>query len=154
MTHHVRLLATLGLTFALAGLASACSWTENDTRSATAGLPDVRQALESETWVLDAARSSLEPAPSTEVTLEVDGGSLSGAGPCNRYFAGADLDDHTLTVDALGSTQMACEAATMEAEAAYLDALEGQHTVDVTDRDRLVLERDGARLEYVAADTD
>jgi len=124
--------------------------TDSDTRSATGGLPNVQQALEAHTWVLDPASSSPDPAPTTEV-LELTDGGLSGRGPCNSYFCGTSLDDHTLTVEALGGTLMACDEPTMAAESAYLDALEGSHTVDVTDRDRLVLTRDGSRLEYTAA---
>jgi heat shock protein HslJ len=147
-----RVRLALGLVVALGLGAAACSWTDNDTRSATQGLPNVQQALEAERWVLDPTESSLDPAPTSEVTLEFTGEGLSGAGPCNQYFGGYTLDDHTLTVDAIGATLRGCDEPVMAAEAAYFAALEGEHTVDVTDRDRLVLTRDGFHLEYVASD--
>jgi heat shock protein HslJ len=150
--HSARMVMALGLVVALGLGAAACSWTDNDTRSATQGLPNVQQALEAERWVLDPSESSLDPAPTSEVTLEFTGEGLSGAGPCNQYFGGYTLDDHTLTIEAVGATLRGCDEPVMAAEDAYFAALEGEHTVDVTDRDRLVLTRDGLHLEYVASD--
>jgi heat shock protein HslJ len=148
----LRAAAVLGLVVVLGSL-PACSWTYNDTKVATAGLPDVQESLEAQRWVLDPEHSSLEPAPTTEVTLEFDDGTLSGAAPCNQYFGSWTLDDHTLTIEPIGGTLRACvEDDADAAEAAYFAALEGDHEVDVTDRDRLVLTRDGFRLAYVAAD--
>jgi heat shock protein HslJ len=141
------LLATIGF-----GVAS-CSWTENDTRSATAGLPDLTQSLMAHTWVLEPARSSIGDVGSADVTLEFTADSLGGTGPCNNYFGSYATDDDTIEVGPIGTTLRACEEPATGAETAYLAALENTLTVDATDRDRLVLTRSGVHLEYSAADT-
>jgi heat shock protein HslJ len=135
--------------------AAACSWTENDTKASTYGLPDLRQSLMAEEWVLDAGASSIEGVEGVEVTLSFAEDTLGGAGPCNSYFGDYTVDDGSIEVGPIGSTLRACaEQELMDAEAAYLAALEGTHDVDDTDRDRLVLTRDGVHLEYTAADPD
>jgi heat shock protein HslJ len=132
---------------------AGCSWTENDTKVATYGLPDLRQSLMAEEWVLDAAASSVDGAGDAEVTLSFAEDTLGGAGPCNSYFGDWSPDDGSIEVGPLGSTLRACEdQGRMDAETAYLAALEGTLDVDDTDRDRLVLTRDGVHLEYRAAD--
>jgi len=138
---------------AVATAAGGCSWTENDTKAATYGLPDLQQSLMAHVWELDAEASTIAPVTDAVITLEFADDVLSGNAPCNSYTGGYSVGEDTLTVDVLASTLRACvEQDLNDAEAAYLAALEGTHDVDATDRDRLVLERDGTRLEYRAAD--
>jgi heat shock protein HslJ len=141
------------LVAALAVMAAGCSWTENDTRSATQGLPDVGQALRAQEWVLDPGESSLTATAEAPITLVFDtDDALSGSAPCNSYTGNWSVDDHTLDVGPLATTFRTCGDQADTAEAEYLAALEGTHTVDVTDRDRLVLTRAGQHLEYTKAE--
>jgi hypothetical protein len=131
-------------------LASACSWTENDTRSATAGLPDVHQSLRAETWQLDPAASGLDPVLGN-VRLSFNGTQAGGFSNCVAYGgAEVQVDDHTLVIGEPIIDVTECDAATQAALEVYFDALVGTHEVDVTDRDRLVLTRDDGSLELVA----
>ena len=133
--------------------AAGCSWTENDTKVATYGLPDLTQSLMAETWLLDASASSVQPVTDAPVTLQFDEDGFSGVAQCNSYGGSYEVGEGSITIGAVGGTLRACvEQDLMDAEAAYLKALEGPHDVDVTDRDRLVLEHDGTRLEYTVAD--
>lgn len=131
---------------------------EDDTRAATAGLPDLEQDLAAHEWLLDRADSSLDGDDADPVTLVLADGRVTGAGPCNRYHGRFTVDDDhdTLTITDLAQTNRACDAATMRAEDEYLDALRRVRDVDLPggyDRRRLELtspERD--RLAYRAVD--
>lgn len=145
-------LVSLAVPLLVGLVAAGCSWTENDTKVATYGLPDLTQSLMAETWVLDASASSVQPVTDAPVTLRFEGDAVSGSAQCNSYFGSYEVGEGSITIGAVGGTLRACaEQELMDAEASYLKALEGPHEVDVTDRDRLVLEHDGTRLEYTAA---
>ena len=133
----------------LATISSACTWTANDTRSATAGLPDVEAILQSELWVFDPAASTVGDIGGRRPTLVFEPGGRLGGSACQEVDGTYTVDEHTLDVRDLVASGESCDPALID-EPAYLAALDGSHTVDVTDRDRLVLTRDGARLEFVA----
>ena len=129
-----------------------CWSDDNDSRSATAGLPTLRQDLEANEWVLDRADSSLTVDDTAPVTLGIAGDAVSGSGPCNVYRGEFDLDGDEVEITDLVTTRRACEASTMEAEAEFLAALESSTRVGLDD-DRLVLS-DGGRLVFDPFDTD
>lgn len=152
------MVAVVGVVLAAAG----CGWDDGvDSRAATAGLPSIRADVEARDWVLDAAGSSVTVPDDVEVTLSVDGDSVSGRAPCNAYHGTFDLGtDGSVEVTGIAVTQMACEPAVMDAEAAYLAALEAVDEVEVEvdedgrdDADRLVLTGpDDVRLSYRSYD--
>jgi heat shock protein HslJ len=91
---------------------------------------------------------------STGVTL-VDGarvlfsfadGSLSVSGGCNTMFGGYQLDGDTLVVDAMASTEMACEQPLMDQDQALSAFLASRPTVDVSG-DTLTLTGDAGVIE-------
>ncbi len=140
---------------ALVVLASACATpTSNDTRSATAGLPNVEQALVASEWVLDPDESSLSSAELAGVTLSFSSEHLvAGTGPCNTYTGRFSLDGRTLAIEDVAQTQLACDGPVMAAEREYLDALVAVTRADTRQRDRLVLEGAGdLSLSFVAVD--
>jgi heat shock protein HslJ len=126
------------------GLA-ACSPTDNDTRSATAGLPDLLQELTAQTWTLD-------DSPETTLVFSEDH-EVSGQAPCNRYRGTFTVDEHSVEIAELSQTNRACDREAMDAEREYLDALAGTHEADATKPKRLVLTGDdGAELAFDAQD--
>ncbi|WP_169052372.1 META domain-containing protein [Tabrizicola sp. YIM 78059] len=66
-----------------------------------------------------------EPIPDmADVWLTVTpDGAVSGRAGCNRYAGTAELDAGKVVFGPLAVTRMACDAATMELERAYLKAL-------------------------------
>jgi heat shock protein HslJ len=81
------------------------------------------------------------------VSLEFADGQVSGRSACNSYFGGYTADDDgSLSLDALGGTEMACEEPLMTLEAAYLSALGAVTSFSVTPSS-------GATLELVGPDT-
>jgi heat shock protein HslJ len=80
-------------------------------------------------------------------TLEVDGQDLRGVAFCNQWFSSYRLDGSSISVDGLGSTEMACEEDVMTAESAYLAALGAVDTVAASD-DALLLTGDGIELRF------
>jgi heat shock protein HslJ len=128
---------------------SACTWTENDTRSATAGLPDIEQVLASERWVLADTSGGFPVGGPAAPTLVFGDGAVHGVA-CDRYEGTFEVDDHTVDIRDVTSVDRACSDVEQGGDDAYLAALRGTHEVDVTDRDRLVLTRDGFRLEFAA----
>lgn len=139
----------------VAGLVIAgCGQTANDTRSATAGLPDLEQSLMAHQWLLDPADSTLARAGTEPVTLVFTSGTAaSGTAPCTTYRSQVTLEGDDGVRFAPPVTTLAdCDPAVMAAESDYLAALEQVRTADVTDRQRLVLAADGVRLSFSASD--
>lgn len=77
-------------------------------------------------WRLVDGRGPRAPIPTgedIEITLELEGASIVGRAACNRYFADAVRSSGRFHVRGVGSTEMACSAALMDAERLYLRAL-------------------------------
>lgn len=143
----------LAVTLAMATLAAVgCgSPTDNDTRSATQGLPDTRQSLEASIWALDGAASTPPIESRQLITLEFDGNHVSGQGGCNSYGGSFELNDHDIEIRGLASTERACaDEADTAAEQAFFGALNGARSVDTGDRDRLVVKTTGGELVFRA----
>lgn len=138
---------TVTVAIVLAGVAMAgCGQTANDTRSATAGLPDLEQSLMAHEWLLETS--------ATPVTLVFGSDqTASGTAPCNTYRAATTLSgDDGVEFGDITTTSRACEADVTQAEQTYLEDLAKVRTADVTDRDRLILTGDGVQLSYTALD--
>jgi len=121
-------------------------------RSSANGVPPTRVDLDTETWVLARADSSLTTDDDNPVTLVVDNKRVSGTGPCNTYQGDLALDGDSVDIKHLASTLRACDDSIMEAEGEFFAALEAVDTVDVSD-DRLVLSNDqGVTLTFRAFD--
>ena len=144
-------LALLAL-LAAAGLAACGSDDEGDTRAETQGLPDFQTQLEAEEWVLDASDSSIDLPDGATATLNVDAEQASGVGPCNSYTGAFVLDGDSVEIGPLAGTLVACEQPLMDANDAYLAALEAADSIEMPD-DRLVLTGpDDVRLAFDALD--
>lgn len=136
------------LCLALAGCADRDSSGEGDGSE-----PDIV----GETWILETASIEAligEVVPDeTRVTIRFEpDGSAGGSAGCNSfggsYSAG---DDGSLTIDAGGMTQMACEEPLMRVEAAYVAALGEVGSFTVTDDGAgLLLEGTETPLPYLA----
>lgn len=105
--------------------------------------------LQGTTWELDRSASTPSIPDGGTITLRVDPDSISGVAACNNYFGQFTLDGAALTLSPLGSTNMACVEG-MEAEQAYLAALEKVDTVEQVTARRLVLTGDGVTLTFAA----
>jgi heat shock protein HslJ len=153
-----RLLVLSAALMAVVGWAGCASPTDEDTRSATAGMPDLEQTLVAQHWRLDRRDSSVAHEFDRVVTLEFhDDGTVSGRAPCNDYHGEytTDLDDWTVTVSDLAATKRACSGSTMRAEREYLHALGVVRDVEFSDGYfHVVLDNStGDRLSYDAFDT-
>jgi heat shock protein HslJ len=141
---------------AVAFSAAACTPTQEDTLSATEGLPDTLQQLTAHVWILDPSDSSLTITPpdgAGPTNLRFDSHrTVTGQTACNTYRGPFAIDDDRVTIGPLAQTQRACLPQIMDAEAEYLDALQQVRAVDATDRDRLVLKSGSTRLAFTAQD--
>lgn len=125
-----------------------------DSRAETAGMPLLREHAEDNDWVLDVGASTptVEGAEG-EVTLTVDGGRVSGQGPCNRYHGAIHIDGDEVSITGLAFTMRACEPAATDADAVWFAALEDVEEGEVVDDEfgdegRLVLSGPDIRLEF------
>ncbi len=126
-----------------------------DSRSATAGLPDLQQELAAKLWMLEPSDSSVLTNDENAVSLQFHERGLSGLGPCNAYWASVsvDEDDETLQVTNLRHSERECQPSTMRAEREYFATLRSVRDIDLDDRDHLVLSnRVGDRLSYDSVD--
>ena len=83
-------------------------------------------SIEGVTWLLtsQAVEGQLAALPAGDpplvVSLLLEDGRGSGSAGCNNYFSSYTLDGSSLTFGPIGATQMFCEGAAGEVEAAYL----------------------------------
>lgn len=75
-------------------------------------------------------------------------GSVAGSAGCNSYSSSYLVEDEKLTIEIPAVTRKFCETG-MEEEAAYLSAIEGEHTYEVIG-DNLDLVTESATLTYAA----
>ncbi|MGB7980212.1 MAG: META domain-containing protein [Candidatus Nanopelagicales bacterium] len=71
-------------------------------------------------WVLAEGIDVVDGYP---VTLSIDGTTAGGRSACNSYGARVVLDGSAVRFDQVSSTDMGCDPAVMDVEAAYVDAL-------------------------------
>lgn len=86
-------------------------------------------------WVLDAASLSTLVAkvpPGLHIDLYFETDQVSGSAGCNTYGASFQAIGGSISFGPIRSTAMACEKPVMQAEAAYLRALEGSTSYDAT----------------------
>ena len=138
----------LGVTGTL--LLSACGQNSNDSRSATAGMPDLAQSLTAYEWRLDPSDSSIGTAKTRAVTLHfTDAKHASGSAPCNTFRSTVRLTgDNGIRFTDTASTLMACEPPADAAEKAFFEALAAVRTADATKPNRLVLTGGSSRLAF------
>ena len=92
-------------------LAAACG--SEDPTGSPASTPDGD-------WVLTGGVALVDGFP---ITMSIDGDQVSGRAACNSYFGTVTIDANRLTIGELGATEMGCEPAVMDAEAAFIAAL-------------------------------
>ena len=83
------------------------------------------------------------------VTLEIDGTSVSGQGPCNRYFgsiAHSDTGSNNIQVGPLASTNMACPH--LSAEHRYCQDFQGVSMVTVVPDGLVLTTSDQTKLVF------
>lgn len=93
-------------------------------------------------WVLTGGVALVDGFP---ITMSIEGDQISGRAACNSYFGKVTTDGSRLTIGELGATEMGCEPAVMDAEAAFLAALLEVTTFD-RNGDRLTLSGSGIEL--------
>jgi heat shock protein HslJ len=123
--------ATLLLTLAACG-------NSNDTRSATAGLPDVVRQLSANEWALDFSASSIPADGRITITFS-EAHVLSGAAPCNLYKGTYSVDEFDIRIHTIIQTARSCSGQSGAAERAYFRALGQVRHVEPSNRDRLEL---------------
>jgi heat shock protein HslJ len=108
--------------------------------------------VEGPEWVLDLDDSTIDAPDGTSITLTVAEGQATGVAACNPYFGPFEVDGTTLTVGRLGSTQMACDPALLDADEAYLTALNASDTIEVTEDTLVLTGPEESRLSFTAVD--
>jgi heat shock protein HslJ len=111
----IALLAALALVPLVAGcspLASAASGTEAPAN------------LDGTSWTLIRLLGK-DLIPDTKATLTFEGDQIGGTASCNHYFGGVTIEDDSITVGMVGSTEMWCgePEGLMDQETDYLKAL-------------------------------
>ena len=82
-----------------------------------------RKSIEGSDWQLVTVGGAPAVA-GKEATMAVSGGRVTGSGGCNRYRGTAEFDASSIAFKPLAGTKMACEAAVMEQEARFHQAVE------------------------------
>lgn len=119
------------LTVVLATVAAACGdpagAPDPDHQGAPAGDPaaaadgaDVATGI-SGSWILIDGVPLVDGFP---ITLVSDDSGLRGTAACNSYFGDVAIDEDSITIGQLGQTEMGCEPLVMDAEFAFMQALQ------------------------------
>ncbi|MCB0131275.1 MAG: META domain-containing protein, partial [Caldilineaceae bacterium] len=107
----------------------------------------VGPTLEEMDWQLtaqiDDARNRVAPLSQTTVTARFEADQVTGNNSCNTYFAPYTLDGTNLTIDAGGSTMMACIPEVMEQEQSYMAALSAVGSYLIVGDELRLLNQDG-----------
>lgn len=102
--------------------------------------------LRAREWRVASLDGAPLPAARPPVSLSfATGGRLAGQGPCNRLVGGWRLTGEELRAGPLASTMMACPPPLMDAERAYLQALETVRRFEPAEAGGLVLVTDTGR---------
>lgn len=105
-------------------------------------------------WILTALTVDGEvvPLPDDELAMTIQLGEISGTLGCNSFFGQIDAaDDGSLTIGAIGQTEMACmEPGRMELESAYGQAL-GSVTSWTVDPAGMTFSGTATEIRYVQA---
>jgi heat shock protein HslJ len=86
-------------------------------------------------WILDDASLATQVAKvpaGIHIDLRFEGEQVSGSSGCNTYGGTFEAIGGSISFGPLRSTQMACDHRVMEAEAAYLRALDGSTAYEAT----------------------
>ena len=138
---------TLVLTTALALAAAACGGSTDPV-----GVVDDASGSPVGAWELERAEPVIDVPDATRITLTVeqDGDQLraGGTAACNSYGGTVQTAGDTWRIEQLGWTEMGCEEAFMEAEAAYLEALQAVDTWSRPSDDTLELTGDDVVLVF------
>jgi heat shock protein HslJ len=149
MTGRRPLLVLIGVA-TMALLLAACA-NSNDTRSATAGLPDTLQQLTANPWILDQGASSIGGADGYKITVTFKTAHvLSGATPCNLYKGTFSVGGTHVGVRHIVRASRPCGGQSDAAERDYFNALLRVQHVEPSDRDHLKLTGPSTRLSYKA----
>jgi heat shock protein HslJ len=97
-------------------------------------LPGTGDPLDGTSWVLTAyGTSSL--IPGTEITLECEGGEVSGSAGCNIYGGTYRVSGDSISMTDLYNTEMACmePEGVMEQEQEFLELLRDARSFQIVD---------------------
>lgn len=97
-------------------------------------LPGTGDPLDGTSWVLTAyGTSSL--IPGTEITLECEGGEVSGSASCNIYGGTYRVSGDSISMTDLYNTEMACmePEGVMEQEQEFLELLRDARSFQIVD---------------------
>jgi heat shock protein HslJ len=104
--------------------------------------------LDGTPWRLDSYLNSqgemVSVLPDSEVTAEFQAGQVTGSAGCNSYFGSYESDGSSLTLGAIGMTEMYCAPeALMDQEGAYLAALESAASYQIAEGKLQIANADG-----------
>ncbi|HMQ28408.1 MAG TPA: META domain-containing protein, partial [Acidimicrobiales bacterium] len=125
-----------GLAVALLGACGSGEAGDRGTTTTEAAAP-VTGSIAGREWVLDADESSIDLPDGASATLRVEGGTVSGIGPCNSYRGSIQVDGSSVIIGSLAETMMACERPLLDAQSDFTAALRAVDTAEV-DGDTLV----------------
>jgi len=135
-------------------VAAACGDDADTTTSDDPGGDSGTRPSVAGDWILRslAVDGAVVPLPDGDLEITIELGQISGDLGCNSFFGGIDAaDDGTLTVGALGQTEMAClEDGRMDFEFAYGEALSSA-TAWTVDPNGMTFSGDTVEIRYEQA---
>lgn len=150
----MRRVPALAVLIVLVVLAAACGDdADTETTDDLGNDPGTRPSVAGD-WILASLTvgGAEMPLPEGDLEITIELGEISGNLGCNSFFGEIDAaDDGTLTIGAIGQTEMAClEDGRMEFEFAYGQAL-GSVTTWAVDPTGMTFSGDAVEIRYEQA---
>lgn len=153
MKHVVSLVLSVLALVAMASVVVACGSDDGETATdedTATGSDGGGESFVGQ-WQLADGTLDGDPIPMIDgyritMTLGADG-SIGGTAACNSYGGTYDLDGSSITIGELSWTEMGCEPAVMESEAAFLAGLQRQVQLARSGTE-LTMTGDGAELRF------
>lgn len=82
------------------------------------------------------------------VTLDITADKISGSAGVNRYFGSYDVNGTEVTINGVGSTKMMGPDDLMKTEYKYLSVLQDVTSVELKDKNTLILKSDSDTLTF------
>jgi len=94
--------------------------------------------LQQTEWILeDLNGTGVMDQVQTTLQFDEEGDRISGSGGCNRYFSGIEFEEdgatatrQAISLEAIGSTRMACPPAVMDQESRYFQSLQTAQRIE------------------------
>ena len=126
----------------------SCTATTNMGSGNTGKAISVKDIANTSWKLTDISGEKVIPKKIGAVTLDITADKISGSAGVNRYFGSYDVNGTEVTINGVGSTKMMGPDDLMKTEYKYLSVLQDVTSVELKDKNTLILKSDSDTLTF------